>query len=69
MEELPELLQRQAELLQNMSLDGDHAAQLAKVVERLNTAVAEAIEDQPYDVDATTFYAQLSRFKDPGPDE
>ena len=58
------LLQRQAEKLQELTLDDARAAELAPVVESYNDAVAETAGLLPYDIDATAFFTALQAFRD-----
>jgi hypothetical protein len=59
-----QLLQQQAEKLQDLTLSTERANELAPIVESFVGAVAENAALLPFDVDATAFYAALHAFKD-----
>jgi len=59
-----DLLRNQAQTLQGLELSEDEAAELAPIVRQLNDEVARTIAGHPYDVDATSFFAALHRYRD-----
>ena len=62
--DISQLLQQQAEQLQDLTLSSERAWELAPIVDSYVSAVAENAALLPFDVDATAFYAALHAFKD-----